>query len=100
MKYLEWEAEPLDNARLANLCGVLDENLRQIESAFDVTIARRSGHFTLAGAPAQRGRPRAGAGRARSPCATPLPLTTPHWPSPLPASPSRAYLGLWRLPTV
>ena len=53
MKYLEWEAEPLDNARLANLCGVLDENLRQIESAFDVTIARRSGHFTLAGAPAQ-----------------------------------------------
>jgi phosphate starvation-inducible PhoH-like protein len=53
MQYLEWEAEPLDNARLANLCGVLDENLRQIESAFDVTIARRSGHFTLAGAPAQ-----------------------------------------------
>jgi phosphate starvation-inducible PhoH-like protein len=53
MKYLEWEIEPLDNARLSNLCGVLDENLRQIESAFDVTIARRSGHFTLAGAPAQ-----------------------------------------------
>jgi len=53
MQYLEWEIEPLDNARLSNLCGVLDENLRQIESAFDVTIARRSGHFTLAGAPAQ-----------------------------------------------
>lgn len=53
MQYLEWDIEPLDNARLANLCGVLDENLRQIESAFDVTIARRSGHFTLAGAPAQ-----------------------------------------------
>lgn len=52
-QYLEWEIEPLDNARLANLCGVLDENLRQIESAFDVTIARRSGHFTLTGAPAQ-----------------------------------------------
>ncbi|WP_221928964.1 PhoH family protein [Tepidiphilus olei] len=52
-QYLEWDIEPLDNARLANLCGVLDENLRQIESAFDVTIARRSGHFTLAGAPAQ-----------------------------------------------
>ncbi|MBI5780623.1 MAG: PhoH family protein [Rhodocyclales bacterium] len=53
MQWLEWQAEPLDNARLANLCGVLDENLRQIESAFDVTIARRSGHFTLAGAPTQ-----------------------------------------------
>ena len=32
---------PLDNARLQNLCGALDENLRQIEAAFDVTISRR-----------------------------------------------------------
>ena len=32
---------PVDNQRLANLCGALDENLRQIESALDVTIARR-----------------------------------------------------------
>ena len=32
---------PVDNNRLANLCGVLDENLRQIETALDVTIARR-----------------------------------------------------------
>ncbi|MCS6765196.1 MAG: PhoH family protein [Candidatus Protistobacter heckmanni] len=32
-----------DNARLANLCGPLDENLRQIEQALDVVIARR-GH--------------------------------------------------------
>ena len=35
--------EPVDNARLANLCGALDENLRQIESAFDVGIVRRGG---------------------------------------------------------
>lgn len=49
---LEWHAEPLDNARLANLCGSLDENLRQIESAFDVTIARRGGRFLIDGAPA------------------------------------------------
>ncbi len=41
--------EPVDNVRLANLCGALDENLRQIESACDVTIARRGGRFTLKG---------------------------------------------------
>ncbi len=41
--------QPLDNSRLANLCGVLDENLRQIETAFDVTISRRGEHFRLAG---------------------------------------------------
>jgi phosphate starvation-inducible PhoH-like protein len=40
---------PLDNGRLANLCGALDENLRQIETAFDVSIARRGGRFTLRG---------------------------------------------------
>jgi phosphate starvation-inducible PhoH-like protein len=45
--------EPLDNARLANLCGALDENLRQIETAYDVTIARRGERFTLQGGAAQ-----------------------------------------------
>jgi len=40
---------PLDNERLANLCGPLDENLRQIEAAFDVTIARRGEHCRLSG---------------------------------------------------
>ncbi|WP_018989130.1 PhoH family protein [Aromatoleum toluclasticum] len=45
--------EPLDNQRLANLCGVLDENLRQIETAYDVTIARRGERFTLQGGAAQ-----------------------------------------------
>ena len=43
---------PVDNQRLANLCGVLDENLRQIEAAFDVSIARRGERFTLRGAQA------------------------------------------------
>ncbi len=42
-----------DNARLARLCGVLDENLRQIENAFDISIRRRGGQFTLEGAQAQ-----------------------------------------------
>jgi len=40
---------PLDNERLANLCGPLDENLRQIETAFDITIARRGEHCRLTG---------------------------------------------------
>lgn len=40
---------PVDNARLANLCGALEENLRQIEIALDVTITRRSEHFHISG---------------------------------------------------
>jgi phosphate starvation-inducible PhoH-like protein len=44
---------PLDNRALANLCGALDANLRQIEAALDVTIARRGATFTLRGAPLQ-----------------------------------------------
>jgi phosphate starvation-inducible PhoH-like protein len=41
---------PVDNRALANLCGSLDANLRQIEAALDVTIARRGATFTLRGA--------------------------------------------------
>jgi phosphate starvation-inducible PhoH-like protein len=41
---------PLDNRALANLCGPLDANLRQIEAALDVTIARRGASFTVTGA--------------------------------------------------
>jgi phosphate starvation-inducible PhoH-like protein len=40
---------PLDNRRLANLCGALDENIRQIETAFDVAITRRGERFIVAG---------------------------------------------------
>jgi len=50
---VEIDFSPADNARLANLCGVLDENLRQIESALDVTIARRGERFSVLGEPAQ-----------------------------------------------
>ncbi|CAN5176763.1 PhoH family protein [soil metagenome] len=42
--------DPLDNARLANLCGPLDENLRQIEQALDVAIAHRANRFDIRGA--------------------------------------------------
>ena len=46
--------DPVDNQRLARLCGALDENLRQIESALDVTIARRGAKFTVKGEQAER----------------------------------------------
>ena len=46
--------DPVDNTRLARLCGALDENLRQIESALDVTIARRGVKFTVRGPQAGR----------------------------------------------
>jgi phosphate starvation-inducible PhoH-like protein len=42
--------EPVDNRALANLCGPLDANLRQIEAALDVTIARRGASFNVTGA--------------------------------------------------
>ncbi len=51
---LEIALEPVDNQRLANLCGVLDENLRQIANALDVNIARRGAEFRIDGSPAQR----------------------------------------------
>jgi phosphate starvation-inducible PhoH-like protein len=46
--------EPLDNTRLAHLCGPLDENLRQISSALDVTIFRRGEKFIVSGHNAER----------------------------------------------
>ena len=50
---------PLDNRALANLCGPLDANLRQIEAACDVAITHRGGTFTIAGEPTQAARARA-----------------------------------------
>ena len=44
---------PVDNKRLANLCGALDENLRQIETGLGVKIARRGEHFRVDGHVAQ-----------------------------------------------
>ncbi|MBV8877226.1 MAG: PhoH family protein, partial [Gammaproteobacteria bacterium] len=37
----EFDLGPSDNARLANLCGPLDENLRLLETRLDVRIHRR-----------------------------------------------------------
>ncbi|HXR57979.1 MAG TPA: PhoH family protein [Burkholderiales bacterium] len=50
----EVRLEPVDNRRLARLCGALDANLRQIEAALDVTIARRGTRFTVRGREAAR----------------------------------------------
>lgn len=47
---LEISFTPADNQRLANLCGALDENLKQVETALDVTISRRGERFSLSGA--------------------------------------------------
>ena len=55
-KPLELVLAPPDNQRLANLCGTLDENLRQIETALDVSISRRGDRFTLRGDPIQASR--------------------------------------------
>jgi len=46
--------EPLDNTRLAHLCGPLDENLRQISAALDVTVFRRGERFIVSGGNAER----------------------------------------------
>ena len=46
--------EPLDNTRLAHLCGPLDENLRQISAALDVTVFRRGEKFIVNGDNADR----------------------------------------------
>lgn len=48
-KTLRFVFEPVDNPRLARLCGALDENLRQIETALEVTIFRRGEHFSVQG---------------------------------------------------
>jgi phosphate starvation-inducible PhoH-like protein len=53
-KAVEVKLDPVDNQRLARLCGAMDANLRQIEAALAVTIARRGGKFTVRGEQAQR----------------------------------------------
>ena len=55
-KTLQFALEPVDNQRLARLCGALDENLRQIETALEVSIARRGEHFSVQGAQAELAR--------------------------------------------
>jgi phosphate starvation-inducible protein PhoH and related proteins len=46
---IQYRPQDADNRRLANLCGAVDQNLRQIEEAFDVRIARRADTFSVEG---------------------------------------------------
>ncbi len=46
---MEFTLQPEDNTRLANLCGALDENIKQIETALEVNINRRGGTFSVSG---------------------------------------------------
>ena len=44
---------PPDNQRLAHLCGSLDEHLRSIAAAFEVSVSRRNESFRIEGPKAQ-----------------------------------------------
>ncbi|MCH9798961.1 MAG: PhoH family protein [Betaproteobacteria bacterium] len=46
---MEITLQPEDNTRLANLCGPLDENIKQIETALEVNINRRGATFSITG---------------------------------------------------
>jgi phosphate starvation-inducible PhoH-like protein len=49
----EFDLVPADNARLANLCGPLDENLHLIEDRMSVAIKRRGASLRISGARAR-----------------------------------------------
>jgi phosphate starvation-inducible protein PhoH and related proteins len=46
----EFDLAPADNARLANLCGPLEENIRLIEDRMTVVVKRRGANFRISGA--------------------------------------------------
>lgn len=46
---MEITLQPEDNIRLANLCGPIDENIKQIETALEVNINRRGASFSITG---------------------------------------------------
>ncbi|MBE7425839.1 MAG: PhoH family protein [Burkholderiaceae bacterium] len=50
---LRHEFTPIDNRRLAHLCGPTDSHLRTIEAAFDVRISHRQAAFRIDGAKAR-----------------------------------------------
>lgn len=46
---INFELEPVDNQRLANLCGPVNQNIRQLEEFYDVKINCRSNQFEVSG---------------------------------------------------
>lgn len=53
-KSLDIEFTPVDNQRLANLCGPMNEHLRQIESSLGVEINNKSHQFHIIGSAKNR----------------------------------------------
>lgn len=47
---LSFELNPVDNSRLANLCGQFNEHIKQLEKFFSVVINCRSNYFKIDGA--------------------------------------------------
>lgn len=50
-RVIEFSLAPVDNERLANVCGLHDEHLRQIEEYLGVEIANRGNVFRVSGQP-------------------------------------------------
>ena len=46
---LTYTPDPVDNDRLANLCGALDANIQQVATTLDVEISRRADKFAISG---------------------------------------------------
>lgn len=46
---IKFDLLPLDNQRLANLCGPVNQNIKQLEEYFDVQINCRSNQFEVSG---------------------------------------------------
>jgi len=46
---LDFDLLPIDNKRLANLCGQFHEHMHQLERFFDVDISCSSNHFNVIG---------------------------------------------------
>jgi len=49
LESISFELSPIDNDRLANLCGHLDEHLRMMERGFGVEVNNRGGKFQIIG---------------------------------------------------
>jgi len=49
LESISFELSPIDNDRLANLCGHLDEHLRMMERGFGVEVNNRAGKFQVIG---------------------------------------------------
>ena len=63
---------PVDNMRLSYLCGPLDTNLRQVETALDVVISRRAENLAISGTQEATRRAQALLQRLYTLAATPL----------------------------